>query len=352
MRERSRWRVSFFANLILLPSIEALVTAGASSSWIGAWSDAADDLRTPNCRAALVDLRTPCGDALAPFRAQWVCPDSGLPFHTCDVRRRIRSPRDLKQVCALLGKDPTTTSSLDETSAALEALVDGFSSLRPNDRSDIVLRIITEQSYETAKCPQWHVDNVPLRGLVTILGDATEYLPTAQFAAMAKVERETPLAALQRSVLGSNGSILGRVPSTATSELEDDESEIGEEEWSAEDISTAPPQHVLLLKGKKWESKQEQQPESTGSSGFPAGLPSLPRLPLGFPNAVFGYGAEESAACFHRSPKARDRRDGGEEAPPPQGRILLSLDYASSGIESEWARFACVADSDCGCDAV
>jgi hypothetical protein len=106
------------------------------------------------------------GEELSLLQKEWQsCPD-------VDCRRRVPVEdiacfQDIAETIVPHGKYN------EDVSKALESLVQGF--VEVSGVEEVVLRVVHKDQYEAA-CPNFHVDKVRVRALLTLLGPGTEYL--------------------------------------------------------------------------------------------------------------------------------------------------------------------------------
>lgn len=110
---------------------------------------------------------------LATLRHQWE------NTANVDCRRRISSATssiDCDAFAAAVCPEQNDPSTHQEVAAALCRVVDGFATLVDSKRDhDVMLRVVCDDTY-TARCPKFHVDKIPARAMVTLLGRGTEFL--------------------------------------------------------------------------------------------------------------------------------------------------------------------------------
>jgi len=125
---------------------------------------------------------------LAMLRKQWG------DMANVDCRRRISSAAsslDCAAFAAAVRPGQNDPSAHQEVAAALCRVVDGFATLVDSKRDyDVMLRVVCDDAY-TARCPKFHVDKIPARAMVTLLGRGTEFLaPPTQDAVQTARELE------------------------------------------------------------------------------------------------------------------------------------------------------------------
>ena len=129
------------------------------------WAEAKGLLNSKRCSAVQVTNLT---RSLSTLQACW----SGA--NNIDIKRSIR-PEFVDEDCKCCCKS-IVASSQDSDSAALADLVRGFAILCPLGRGasqGATVRVVVDNDYQ-ARCPNFHVDKVPVRAIATLHGTGTE----------------------------------------------------------------------------------------------------------------------------------------------------------------------------------
>lgn len=164
--------------LCLLAGTSSLHTTkpcAAPSTPRGHWLEAKKLLRNRECKVISITADS-LKSRLEVLRTQWASDAERAPRTVnIDIRRRIKASRaadDCLEVARAVC--PSSDESMQASCArALQEISRDFSSL--GDTPDVFLRVVCDSSYE-ARCPQMHTDKVPIRGIVTIQGEGTEYI--------------------------------------------------------------------------------------------------------------------------------------------------------------------------------
>jgi hypothetical protein len=110
---------------------------------------------------------------LATLREHW---ENAANF---DCRRRISASAPLPDCSAFVAAvcpEQNNPGTQEEVAAALGRVVDGFSALSGGKQNeDVIIRVVCDDQY-TARCPKFHVDKIPARAMVTLLGRGTEFV--------------------------------------------------------------------------------------------------------------------------------------------------------------------------------
>ena len=133
---------------------------------------------------------------LKTLRQQW----ENAPNFDC--RRRISADAPLPDCSAFVAAvhlEQNNAGIQEEAAAALGRVVGGFSALAgKNEDEDVIVRVVCDDQY-TARCPKFHVDKIPARAMVTLLGRGTEFVapPDSSSGGAVETTRELELVCLR-----------------------------------------------------------------------------------------------------------------------------------------------------------
>jgi len=145
---------------VLIRQVGSFGLIPLASSWI----EARSLLENPSNRAVNVDVAK---DHLYIIRDHLIIVDR------LDLRRKVSVSNALRE-CHEITRIISQGNATEDFFEALAYIVQGGAIVLGPAR-EVMLRIVCDRNY-IAKCPNFHVDKVDARGIVTILGQGTEYL--------------------------------------------------------------------------------------------------------------------------------------------------------------------------------
>lgn len=152
--------ISCFILIIYVLPVGSFVIPVASD-----WIEARTFLENPSTRAVNVDVGK---------QHLLILRDYLIAFDSLDLRRKISvkfAQRDCLEITQTLSEGRNEAENVVE---ALAYIVQGGACFF-GSAQEVMLRVVCDRDY-IAKCPNFHVDKVSARGIVTILGEGTEFL--------------------------------------------------------------------------------------------------------------------------------------------------------------------------------